>query len=479
MKFYRLPLALSAAALLVGFARRPAPAVSYDVVINHVSVVDVLTGKVSADQTVAVAHGKIVQIGPVAQARYTARQTLDGRGRYLLPGLWDMHVHFRGGDSLAAANKKSLTLYLAHGITTVRDCGGDLTPRIFEWRREEAAGTLAGPRIFTSGPKIDGPGATWPGSLEVETPAQVSKALDSLQKLRVDYVKIYDSKISGEAYLSTIVQAEKRGMKTTGHMPYSVTLGEAVTDGLDATEHLYYVFKACSGKEDSLTALVRNSLKTSKPLGLFVMLPAVYDTYSPAAAQRIFRLMAAHHTAAVPTLAIGKTLAELVENDHAHDTLRAYIDPRIQATYTRRLASARQQSAAARAFTQKLEAKFMSLVPQLQVAGVTILAGSDSGPFNSFVYPGASLQDELVLLVQAGLTPTQALQAATINGARFMGVAGRTGTIAVGKDADLLLLTANPLSNIANVKKIAAVVSRGKVYQAPELAGLLRAIKNK
>ncbi len=479
MRFNHFLWGLPLAALLGSVARRPAPTPAYDLVINHVSVVDVATGQLRPDQTVAVAGGKIVRLGPAAQAHYAARQTVDGTGRYLLPGLWDMHVHFRGGDSLAAANKKSLTLYLAHGITTVRDCGGDLTPRIFQWRQEEAAGTLAGPRLFTSGPKIDGPGATWPGSLEVTTPAQVRHALDSLQKLRVDYVKIYDSKLSGEAYLETIAQAEKRGLKTTGHMPYSVTLGEAVNRGLDATEHLYYVFKACSGKEDSLTALVRNSLNSSKPLGLFTMLPAVYDTYSPAAAQRIFRLMASHHTAAVPTLAIGKTLAELADNDHAHDSLRAYIDPKIQRTYAKRLAGARQQSAAARAFAQKLEAKFMTLVPQMQAAGVTILAGSDSGSFNSFTYPGASLHEELGLLVQAGLTPAQALRAATLNGAAFMGVASRSGSIAEGKDADLVLLTANPLADIANVRKIAAVVSRGKLYSRADLGRLMLAIKNK
>ncbi|MGI4733547.1 MAG: amidohydrolase family protein [Janthinobacterium lividum] len=478
MKFLRPILALGVAGLLSAAAYRPAAPPRYDLVITHVSVVDVVSGVVRPDQLVAIAQGKIVRVGPAGSASYAAQQTLNGTGRYLLPGLWDMHVHFRGGDTLVAANKKSLALYLAHGITTVRDAGGDMTASIFQWRKEEAAGTLAGPRIFTSGPKIDGPGATWPGSLEVETPAQISKALDSLQRLKVDYVKIYDSKISGEAYLGTIAQAEQRGMKTTGHMPYSVTLGEAINRGLDATEHLYYVFKACSGKEDSLTALVRASLATPKPLGLFAMLPAVYDTYSPAAAARIFQQMAAHHTAAVPTLAIGKTLAELAENDHAHDTLRAYIDPRIQRTYLRRLASARQQSAAGRAFTNKLEAKFMTLVPQMQAAGVTILAGSDSGPFNSFTYPGASLQDELVLLVQAGLTPAQALRAATLNGAQFMGVAGRTGTVAVGKDADLLLLTANPLADIANVKKISAVVLRGKTYPAPALAALLQTIKN-
>ncbi|WP_375417236.1 amidohydrolase family protein [uncultured Hymenobacter sp.] len=471
--------ALSAVALLSGGAQRaPTPSATYEVVINHVNVVDVVSGRVLPDQVVALAGGRIARVGPAAGARLVARQTVDGRGRYLLPGLWDMHVHFRGGDSLAAANQKLLPLFLAHGITTVRDAGGDLTPSIRQWQAQLEAGRLAGPRIFTSGPKIDGPEAYWPGSLEVETPAQISRALDSLQRLKVDYVKIYDSKISGAAFLGTIAEAERRGLKTTGHMPYSVTLGEAVRQGLDATEHLYYVFKACSGQEDSLTALVQASLKTPKPLGLFAMLPAVYDTYRPAAAARIFRLMAARGTAVVPTLFIGQTLARLPDNDHARDTLRAYIDPRIQATYARRLASARQQSAAARAFTRKLETKFLSLVPQMQAAGVTVLAGSDSGAFNSYVYPGASLQEELVLLVQAGLTPVQALRAATINGARFMGVDARSGTIAAGKDADLLLLTANPLQDIANIRKISAVVSRGKVYSAPQLAAMLRAVKN-
>jgi imidazolonepropionase-like amidohydrolase len=471
-------LGLSVAALLAGCANRPTKLEIYDVVINHVTVVDVVTGQLTPNRVVAVSKGKIVRLEEADKDSYAAKQYVNGNGRFLLPGLWDMHVHFRGGDSLVAANKKSLTLFLAHGITTVRDAGGDLTPSVMQWRNEMEAGQYPGPRIFTSGPKIDGPKAYWPGSLEVETPAQIGKALDSLQRLRVDYVKIYESKISGEAFLNTISQAQRRGMKTTGHMPYSVTLGEAVKRGLDATEHLYYVFKACSSKEDSLTALVRNSLKTDKPLGLFAVLPAVYDTYSPAAAATIYKQMAKRKTAAVPTLHIGKTLAELSENDHARDTLRAYIDPKIQATYTRRLASARQQSAAARAFSKKLETKFFSMVPEMQAAGVPILAGSDSGPFNSFIYPGASLQDELLMLVEAGLTPLQALQAATINGAKFMGVAGRTGTIALGKDADLLLLTANPLENIANVKKIDAVVSRGKAYPAPALANLMRAIKN-
>ncbi|MBD2770435.1 amidohydrolase family protein [Hymenobacter sp. BT664] len=478
MKVYQLFFGLSMVALLAACARRPTRLEIYDVVINHVTVVDVVTGQLQANQVVAISRGKIITIEPADKGSYAARQYVNGNGRYLIPGLWDMHVHFRGGDSLIAANKKTLALFLAHGITTVRDAGGDMTPSVLQWRQDMDAGKLPGPRIFTSGPKIDGPQAYWPGSLGVETPAQIHQALDSLQRLRVDYVKIDDSTISGPAYLETIRQAQRRGLKTTGQLPGSVTLGQAVKRGLDATEHLYYVFKACSGKEDSLTTLAGNSLNPPGALGLFAGLPAAYDTYSPVAAADIFRLMAKHHTAVVPTLYSQRSLAEPSRNDHRHDTLRAYLDPGIQATYARRSAKARQQSPSARAFSQKLNTKLTSLVPLMQQAGVTILAGSDSGPFNSFVYPGHSLQEELTLLVQAGLTPLQALQAATINGAKFMGAAGRSGTIALGKDADLVLLTGNPLQNIGNIRKIDAVISRGRAYPAAALANLLRNVKN-
>ncbi|QDA61059.1 amidohydrolase family protein [Hymenobacter jejuensis] len=477
--FFRSGLLASTCCLLWA-GQKPQPAAApYDLVISHVNVIDVVTGQVRPDQMVALRGDAIAVVEKAGAKPYAAKRTLDGRGKYLLPGLWDMHVHFRGGDSLIQANQNLLPLFLAHGITTVRDAGGDMTPAVMSWRRQIGAGTLAGPRIFTSGPKIDGPHAYWPGSLEVETTAQINKALDSLQKLHVDYVKIYDSNISREAYLNVISEAEKRGLKTTGHMPYSVKLGEAVDRGLDASEHLYYVFKACSGKEDSLTNLVRQSLTTAHPLGLFAMLPAVEATYSPAAATRIFQQMAAHHTAVVPTLFIGKTLADLPTTDHTRDTMLAYIDPKIQATYTRRLSSAKGQSAEAAQFRKKLEVRFSGLVPKLQAAGVTVLAGSDSGAFNSFTYPGASLIGELEMLVQAGLTSAQALRAATLNGARFMGVEKTAGTVAVGKNADLLLLAQNPLTNIRNVRTINTVIARGKPYSRQALGAMLQAVKQK
>ncbi|SDX58918.1 amidohydrolase family protein [Hymenobacter psychrophilus] len=472
-------LLLSAALLLAAGCTTPPATTPYDLVITHANVVDVETGTIRPDQMVAVAGGVIRQLGATTASTPRAARTLDAQGRYLMPGLWDMHVHFRGGDSLITANRNLLPLYLAHGITTVRDAGGDLTPAVMEWRRQITAGRLAGPTIFTSGPKIDGHGAFWAGSLEVETPAQIARALDSLQALKVDYVKIYESTISRVAFLGTVAQAEKRGMRTTGHMPYTVTLAEAAAAGLDASEHLYYVFKACSNREDSLTAVIRQSQGTAKPIGLFAALPAVYRTYDPATAARTFRMLAERRTAVVPTLYIQQLLADLPTTDHSRDSLLAYIDPALEATYARRLAGARQQSAATRAFNQQLGARFRSLIPGLQKAGVLLLAGSDSGASNSYVYPGAALLGELDQLVRAGLTPAEALRTATINGAIFFHQETTAGSIDAGKAADLLLLEQNPLTSLAALRGIHTVVARGRVYSAAELRQQLQAVRRR
>ena len=169
------------------------------------------TGKVAEHRLLAISGNTIKAVDDTKQAsRYKADQVVDAGGKYAMPGLWAMHVHFRGGDSLIGANKNLLPLFLANGITTVRECGGDMTPSVMAWGRQTAKGELPGPRIFTSGPKLDGgPHPAWAGTLEVETPDQISKALDSLQKLHTDFVKIYDSKISHDAYLEIIRQAKK------------------------------------------------------------------------------------------------------------------------------------------------------------------------------------------------------------------------------------------------------------------------------
>src|ERR1700743_1111635 len=194
------PLCLALVLFHVGFsqsasqttARQPQTAgKKFSLVITNVNIVNPTTGIITRNRLLAISGNTIKAVDDTKMAaKYKADRYVDAKGKYAIPGLWDMHVHFRGGDNLIAANKALLPLFLANGITTVRECGGDMTPSVITWRRQTAQGDLPGPRIFTSGPKLDGPDAVWPGSIPVVTPDQVSKALDSLQKIGVDFVKI-------------------------------------------------------------------------------------------------------------------------------------------------------------------------------------------------------------------------------------------------------------------------------------------------
>ncbi len=468
-------LCLTVCLFHAGFSQH---AQKFTLVISNVNIVDATTGKIARNRLLAISGDTIQAVDDTKMvAKYKADRYLDGQGKYAMPGLWDMHVHFRGGDSLIAANKALLPLFLANGITTVRECGGDMTSSVTQWRQQTASGELAGPRIFTSGPKLDGFGAVWAGSLPVETPDQISKALDSLQKLGSDFVKIYDSKISHDAYLEIIRQAKKRGMKVTGHMPFTVELTEAAGLGMDGSEHLYYVFKACSAKEDSITALIRLQEHTDHPIGLFGALPALYNTYDSAKAKRLFKYLAEKHFTITPTLFITKTLVEIKETDHTKDSMLAYIAPGIQETYQGRVRGARRQSAESTQFTKKYDALCASLVPQMFAAGVNIVAGSDCGASNSFVYPGTSLHGEVKLLVASGLTPAEGLRTATVNGAKFLGIGKFYGTLQPGKCSDLILLTSNPLEDINAIDQVNVVLANGKLYTRDDLNALLATVK--
>jgi len=440
--------------------------------ITGVNVVDIEAGELLENQAVVIADGKIASVSSGAEA--TADSVIDGSGKYLIPGLWDMHVHFRGGDSLISENKHLLNLFIANGVTTVRDAGGDITSAVQDWQESIEQGELLGPRIFTSGPKLDGPDAAWEGSIELATPEEVPAAFDSLESLNVDYVKLYDGTIPRDVYLAAIEEAEKRGLPVTGHMPFTVAFPEAVEAGLNATEHMYYVLKGTSSAEEEITKEIIERQETDDPLGFWEALPRILDTYEEATAQEVYKLMRENGTAAVPTLHIGEVLANLTEVDHSGDEYLNYIGEGIIKTYDLRLNAALNSSAEAQQGRRDLQEKFVELTGDLHEAGVTILAGSDSGPFNSFTYPGISLHKELEALVGAGLTPAEALKTATINGAAFFGESENYGQVKKGFSADLLLLNSNPLDDISNTRDIHAVLWQGKRWlDAGELDALL------
>lgn len=442
---------------------------SFDLLISNVNIIDIESGNVSTGKLVLIEGDTIRKIVDEEEINnFTARETLDAGGGFLMPGLWDMHVHFRGGDSLIAENKNLLPLFLAFGITSIRDAGGDITPALLEWRDQISRGETPGPRIFTPGPKLDGTRPAWPGSIKVTTREEIEKALDSLVALGVDYVKMYDGNLTKESFYSIIKAAEDRGLKTTGHMPLTADFMDAIDYGLDGSEHMYYPLKACSPIADSLTAL-------NKGYGIVEQL---IDSYDPELADKVFEKMSAKNVYITPTLFIGTTLAEILEKDHTKDTLLNYVGPGIQETYKGRIEGAKRAQVSGSQMRQKMEAISARMIRPMYDAGVSILAGSDCGAFNSYVYPGESLLGELNSLVGAGLSPREALETSVINGPKFFELQDYFGTVSEGKVADLILLDKNPLEDLSNLENPVAVIRSGKVLTREKLSALLRDIRN-
>ena len=457
------------AALLAAAAPAAAPSQA-DLLIRHATIIDVASGKTIADQAIAVAGDTIRAVGPDGSIarRYAAKDTVDAMGKFAMPGLWDMHVHFGGGPELIEENKNLLPLYVAYGVTTVRDCAADISPSVLEWRAQVSSGQLLGPRIFTSGPKLEGYKPLWKGTIEVGTPAEVNAALDRLHSMKVDFVKITDNTLKPDIFLYAVKEAKRRGMRTSAHTPYALTIVQAADAGLSSVEHVDYLIKAGSPKEAAIGAdYVAGKLNYNQASDAFV------DTFDKAYAAGVYRELAKRHIAVTPTLNMGRILAYLDREDHSKDAALAYIGPGLRKTYdwrVERAAKATPEQVAARHKEYELSRQVM---PMLVAAGIPILAGTDAGYLNSFNYPGQGIHDELQRYVESGLTPQQALVSATITGPTFLGHGDRYGSLAASKAADILLLDANPLKDISATRAIGGVVLHGKWMDRAALDGLL------
>ncbi|TLP79139.1 amidohydrolase [Maribacter sp. ACAM166] len=444
------------------------PNVAYDLAIKNVNIIDLETGLIEISN-MYLKDGQFAKIEPTLEkSSLKAFQIIDGSGKYALPGFWDNHVHFRGGDSLIKANKTFLNLFIANGITTVRDAGGDLTTSVMDWKKAIENEELIGPTIFTSGPKIDGPGATWAGSLEVENDQEINKALDSLQVIPVDFVKLYDSQISGGTYLKTIEEAEKRNLITSGHMPFTVELDATIDAGIDAIEHLYYIMKGCASNEKEITQQLN-----TQAIGFWDAMPLLQSSYTDATAKHTFAKLKKNNVFVVPTLYIGGVLSYLDEVDHSQDPYLAFMSEGIQKTYQGRIDRVKNASEKAVADRKELDRFFGQLAYSLNENGVSLLAGSDSGAYNSYIYPGISLHKELEAMVVTGISPLDALRTSAYNGSKFLNKNTNYGTISEGKIADIVLLNSNPLKDIKSTKDIFMVIKKGTPYTKDDLDSLL------
>ena len=449
---------------------------SADLLIRHAKVVDVAQGRILPGQAVAVRGDTIVAVGPdraLAQ-RFEGKRTVDAAGKFVMPGLWDMHVHFGGGPELIGENKALLPLYVAYGVTAVRDCAADISGSVLEWRAAVAKGQLLGPTIFTSGPKLEGYKPIWKGTLEVGTPDEVNAALDKLQAMKVDFVKITDNTLKPDTFLYAVKEAKRRGLRTSAHTPYALTIDQAVDDGLSSIEHIDYLIKAGSPREAEIgAAYAAGQLTYGAASDAFV------DSFDATYARKAYRRLAAKGVYVTPTLNMGRILAFLDREDHSRDEGLAYIGPGLRKTYDWRIERAAKATPEQVAARHKEHELSMKVLPMLQAAGIPILAGTDAGYLNSYNYPGEGLHDELELYVKAGLTPQQALASSILTGPKFLGHADRYGAVGRGKTADLLVLDANPLRSVAATRKISAVILHGRLLDRAALDKLLAEAKAK
>lgn len=468
---------LAFAAALTGLCAGPAAAkVAADLLIRDATVIDVAAGKPLPHRSIAVRGDTILAVGPSAaiEGRYSAKRMIDARGKYAMPGLWDMHVHFGGGPELIEENKNLLPVYIAYGITAVRDCAADISDAVFAWRDQIAAGRLLGPTLFTSGPKLEGYKPLWKGTIEVGTPAEVDAALDRLQAKRADFIKITDNTLKPDIFLYAVRTATARGLRTSAHIPNALTIAQAANAGLSSIEHLDYLIKAGSPQEQQVAAdFAAGKIDAA---GASARLMASFD---PAFAERAYRKLAAQGVYVTPTLNMTRILAYLDRDDHSRDDGLKLIGPGLRKTYEWRV------ERAAKATPQEVEqrharySRTASLMPMLAKAGMPILAGTDAGYLNSFNYPGRGLHDELAAYVEAGLTPAQVLRSATVTGPAFLRQSARYGALAPGKAADILILDADPLVNIAATRAIRSVVLKGRLFDRAALDELLAEARRK
>lgn len=446
-----------------------------DLIIHSVNIVDVGNGKIIPNQTIIIINDRIRETGDSnLQQVYTSAKVVDAKGKYIMPGLWDMHMHFGGGDTLVEENKNLLALYLANGITSVRDCAADLSPSVLEWRKAIREKKLKGPTVYTAGSKLEGYKSIWVGDIEVDNSAELDKAIDSLVKLKVDFVKITDNTMKPQLYLEALRKVKAKGLQITGHIPAALTLTEVSDAGLSAVEHITYLLRSGSTKEKEYTAMIAAGKMTAKDYNNILL-----NNFDTVAAMQVYQRMAKNKTAVVPTLSISFTTAYLDLDNHQHDDNLAYIGKGLRNTYRWRVERAAKDTGDAIVYRHALIERSAGLLPLLQKAGVRIIAGTDAGYLNSFVYPGFALHKELQLMVKYGLSIKEALTASVINGPVFLGKQNSYGGVTKGKMADLLLLNENPLLNISATQSIYAVIKEGELYTRAELDQMLKHIKQK
>jgi imidazolonepropionase-like amidohydrolase len=442
--------------------------------ITHVTLIDATGRAAQADQTVLIQDQRIVAIGKTAEVKLPAdSEVADGHGKFLIPGLWDMHAHIAAVSPADADNY--LTLFIANGVTGVREMHSYFPEMIFALRKSIQDDKRLGPWIVAAGAMIDGPNPSAGGALVASSDEAARAAVRSLKKRGADFIKVH-SKLPRDAYFGVADEAKRQGLPFAGHVPESVSAQEASDAGQKSIEHLTGLWISCSADESSLRNEMTRELASGRA-GDLVPLMRVwlkpFDSFRESKAESLYRSFTRNHTWQTPTLVLVKAACSLDDPDFTSDPRVRYMPAFVQGFWD---VGNPQNQALRKSLSnlKRVSARSLEEVGKMHRAGVEIMTGTDT-PF-PFCFPGFSLHDELALLLKAGLTPMEALQCATRNPARYLGRIEDVGTIEKGKFADLLLLDANPLEDIKNTQRIAAVIVHGHLLNRETLRTMLEQV---
>ncbi len=453
-------------ALLIGFQLFSLEA---GIVIENITLIDAKNGT-RTNQTVSIENGVIQSIGS-AKLDMEDSQIIDGEGKYLIPGLWDAHVHLTFIPEID--HETHFKLYLKNGVTSIRDTGAILSKLQPSLNFiEENPNTT--PRLFYAGPLIDGADRVYKGmepgfpnlSIGIDETSNIPEVVDGLLKEGVTFLKSYEM-LTRETYLELLKVAGQNGLRVTGHVPLSIDLEEAIEAGLGGMQHVRNMDLACAKDADNLLGDRQVSLENEASIAGSALRTHIHssqryyaiDNTDDERCLRIIMKLSEYGVFQTPTLTI-----------NTFDSRRFYADPKWRETY-QELPEAAENNWMQGSLklanidvtenAKKFDAWSLSLVNKMHQEGVKIIAGTDT-PIG-YLTPGYSLHKELELLSEAGLSNMDVLRSATITPAEFFGMENQMGTIEVGKLADLVILDKNPLMSISNTQSIHSVIVKGQI----------------
>lgn len=454
--------------------------------IENISTIDPVDG-LKSNQTVIIKEGKVYQITPSQELQLSKKNTIiDGTGKFLIPGLWDAHVHFAYMEELASS---MFDLFLVYGVTSVRDTGGAIT-FVNEWKKKSLANPTNTPRVMIAGPLLDGLPNVYDGSdpdhpslsVGLNTLEEIKEQVNKLEIQGVDFLKAYEM-LSPEQFALITQLGKEKGLKVTGHVPLSMDVISASNAGLNSMEHLRNLELSCASNAEELLQQRQELLASGKEIKGAALRSKIHqeqrkiaiENFDEIKAQEVLNVLAANDTWQIPTLTLstGFTKQHFMDLDFKESF--KFLPKAIEEEWKKGIDNILKENIT-ESDIQRTNWT-LSITEKIHKTGINIMAGTDCPIF--FLTPGRSLHQELAVLVEAGLSPLEAIKTATLNPAKYFNLENELGTIKEGKWADLVILNANPLEDIKNTMLINGVIKQGKYFDRYKLDQILERLNEK